>query len=159
MKTRIYNLLIISLLFGLFFLSNSMIYARGQAKNPSSIVLKYRSDYASRVTKGLIYTSTLQIPSNTIIIENENFAAIENFYAPHIQAFLDNQGSGLAKYSVGINGKLYSAAEIIMNASFGQGFFVNPKILLTILEATNGLMTIRHWIRINWSLLWEKRTF
>ena len=64
------------------------------------------------------------------MLSNAALAGIERFYAPHIQALLEAQGSGLADYQEEVDGEMLSAAEIIMNASIGYDYMVNPKILL-----------------------------
>ncbi len=80
-------------------------------------------------------------PVDSVLMSNAALAGIERFYAPHIQAFLEAQGSGLASYREDVGGQTYTAAEIIMNASIGYDYMVNPRILLALLESISGLVT------------------
>lgn len=76
-----------------------------------------------------------------VILPNSAVAAIEAFYTPDIQVFLEKQNSVLANYSTAGPYGSMSAAEIIMNASIGMEYQLNPKILLALLETISGLVT------------------
>ena len=79
--------------------------------------------------------------TDEIIISNLIFSSIEKYYAPDIQTLFEENKSGLANYYVVINGKKITAAEIIMNSSIGRDYYVNPKLLITMLEAVSELVT------------------
>lgn len=93
------------------------------------------------VVAPLLVQSSIALVNDSIIINNDVFAAIEHYYTPQIQASLEVNKSGLASYEIGEFGKGKPASEIIMNASIGFDYMVNPKILLALLESASGVVT------------------
>lgn len=80
-------------------------------------------------------------PEDDVLVSNGVFSAIERFYSPHIQQVLEDNGSGLTTFSREVDGVPRTAAELIMDASIGYDYMVNPKLLLALLESISGLIT------------------
>jgi murein DD-endopeptidase MepM/ murein hydrolase activator NlpD len=93
--------------------------------------------------------SALQVASQSLAgqqtgdiqVTNKMMVGLEHFYAPDIQRFLERRGSGLARFKLETPDGALTAAELIMNASIGYDYMLNPKILIALLESISGLIS------------------
>ena len=80
-------------------------------------------------------------PPTIVLLDDATFVFTPGFDHTAIQAFLDQQPGRLGTYEATLNGKPASAAQIIAAASLGEPNQINPKVLLTLLEVTAGLLS------------------
>jgi murein DD-endopeptidase MepM/ murein hydrolase activator NlpD len=105
---------------------------------------------ASDLTLDSTLSQSLVAPSNSFsennapfLIHNTRFVDTEGLSELQIQKMLDGLPGGLKVYQAEFEGQTYKAAIILKNASFGQGYTIDPRVLLTILELASGLVTNR----------------
>jgi len=75
------------------------------------------------------------------LIHKTRFVDAEGLSELQMQKVLDDLPGSLKAYRVEVEGKTYSAARTLLNASFGYGYTVNPRVLLVIMELASGLVT------------------
>lgn len=80
-------------------------------------------------------------PPTIVLLDDATFVFAPGFDHTAIQAFLDQQPGRLGTYQATLNEKPASAAQIIAAASLGEPNQINPKVLLTLLEVTAGLLS------------------
>ena len=80
-------------------------------------------------------------PPTSVLLDDSTFVFAPGFDHTAIQAFLDQQPGRLGTYQATLNGKPASVAQIIAAASLGEPNQINPKVLLTLLEVTAGLLS------------------
>lgn len=75
------------------------------------------------------------------LIHNTRFVDAEVLGLSQIQSILDAFPGALKSHTVEANGRTVPASQILINASFGHGYTVSPRVLLAILEMKNGWVT------------------
>ena len=80
-------------------------------------------------------------PPTIVLLDDATFVFAPGFDHTAIQAFLDQQPGRLGTYQATLNGTPASAAQIIAAASLGEPNQINPKVLLTLLDVTAGLVS------------------
>jgi squalene-hopene/tetraprenyl-beta-curcumene cyclase len=78
---------------------------------------------------------------STILIHNSQFVDAIPISESKMQELLNQFPGPLKNYQVTVDGKVYSGARILVNASLGRGYTVNPRVLLTIIELKSSLLT------------------
>ena len=74
------------------------------------------------------------------VVHNTRFVDAEGLSVTEIQALLEQMPGGLKDYTIKEGTTTYTAAQLLSNARTGEGYTTNPKVLLTLLEMSSGLV-------------------
>jgi len=87
-----------------------------------------------------------QVQQNTIdvlpasIIHNTRFVDTEGLSLVEIQKVLEGLPGALKNYTLNKGGMTYLAAQLLSNARTGEGYTINPRVLLVLLEMSTRLV-------------------
>ena len=74
------------------------------------------------------------------VIHNTRFVDAEGLSVTEIQALLEQLPGGLKDYVFNEGTTTHTAAQLLSNARTGEGYTINPRVLLTLLEMSSGLV-------------------
>jgi murein DD-endopeptidase MepM/ murein hydrolase activator NlpD len=75
-----------------------------------------------------------------VLLDDASFVFTPGFDHVAIQAFLDNQPGPLATYQVSLNGEVAPVAHVLSTASIGRPNSLSPRVIITLLELTTGVV-------------------
>ncbi|WP_129678350.1 peptidoglycan DD-metalloendopeptidase family protein [Candidatus Chloroploca sp. Khr17] len=80
------------------------------------------------------------MPNPPRLLDDATFVIAPGFDHRAIQTFLERQAGSLATYQASLDGQPAPAAHVLAVASLGEAHALSPRVLLTLLELTTGLV-------------------